>query len=378
MANRKIKHITATLTGSSSAETFDIYDDSAEHYKKRCIFIGDSYAAGYTPETGDMPTDGWPARVKERLELSDDDCYVLFRSGAGFSPSTTGGGFNGILTDEFIASVSEPEKITDIVIGGGRNDAGQTLENIKSGFNSCVQRLHSAFPNAKIRIAFFGWDGNSTVQDQLLAACTCWHNAVYNSTGPIVFMGDTPFCLLNKSYLSPGDQKHPNAGGNGWIADAIICNLFGSKFHLTSNLIFNGALTPVSPFTFSNGGTSNGGWVTGNTAVYASLTKELTCPYNNRVTVSGNHGALPIFNLPQFPINSTTSSVSGETLVRVLLHHQEVSGRLYTMTTMSMGIHNGVITLYLDNLNANGTNFQSLAIYGVTIYPFILERTINL
>lgn len=46
MANRKIKHITATLTGASSAETFDVMDENACYlYGKHIVAYGDSTGA---------------------------------------------------------------------------------------------------------------------------------------------------------------------------------------------------------------------------------------------------------------------------------------------------------------------------------------------
>ena len=51
---------------------------------KKSIFLGDSYNVGTTVTTNPMTIDGWGVRVKNLMNLKDNEGYVLSSGGSGF------------------------------------------------------------------------------------------------------------------------------------------------------------------------------------------------------------------------------------------------------------------------------------------------------
>lgn len=158
MANRKIKHITATLTGAASSETFDIMDENASHRvenDRHYILISDSYGMRNNPS--------WTTIFVDNVENSVQKSV----SSTGF---TTSPGFIDSLSEIHDGMTEEQcNEITDIVVGGGWNDArsvssGTTDAQLRNAIKSFCDTAVSWFPNAIISLAFMGWQVNGVVQ----------------------------------------------------------------------------------------------------------------------------------------------------------------------------------------------------------------------
>lgn len=119
---------------------------------KRYVIIGDSYSVGTT--AGGTGT-GWSTYFKNVGGLSSTNCYIFDEGGSGFI---------GNITHKFIdlmnngqSNVTNKDTITDVIFGGGYNDAGKDRTTLVTNIRACVARAKVLFPNATIWVAMLGY-----------------------------------------------------------------------------------------------------------------------------------------------------------------------------------------------------------------------------
>lgn len=194
-----------------------VWHSLATSEAKMILFIGDSYAQGYSHD-GTNP--GWINYLAGYLGLSSAE-YVLADNG-GASFTNTSNSYINLLNN------AETRAYTDIIVCGGFNDYPYTQTEIESAISTFVNRAHSLYPNAKVHVACVGWikegsgsgalsDWNTirtNIENRVIPA---YHNASkYNAA----YMNNVEFAL-NDSNLTPSDGYHPSAEGNQAIASAL-------------------------------------------------------------------------------------------------------------------------------------------------------------
>lgn len=239
----RIIDATANALSADIEDLQEQIDDIKEPVKKY-LFVGDSYADGYTGEGQNTP---WQEIVKTKLGLDDSQFVSTHRGGFGFGRPSE---YNYYL---LINALADDPDITDIVIGGSYNDNPYTELEITTGISNVRTLCKSKFPNATLHIAFIGWSKNKDAKTNLQSTYQYYKNGC-DAFADIDFMKNTQYVLHDYFNMFSSDGIHPNQTGQTAIANAICdCLLRGS-----TNIYYRRgfALTPV------NEGYLSGSWGT--------------------------------------------------------------------------------------------------------------------
>lgn len=210
----------------------------AEKVKRRYLFMGDSYCAGYTHGVRNA---GWAVYCAEYMGLGEGD-YV--RSAVAGSKFRTYG-------EQFINNIPinyPADYFTDIVLCGGYNDRfdidGVTDKEAEllTGMQNVCNVFKEKYPYAKIHIGFIAYSkqgtGEGAVDDWLER-----RNVLINNVLP-AYQKCTRFGAayltnveywINDSGLSPEDGYHPNEAGNRSIGQAVAHALLSGSAPLPHN-----------------------------------------------------------------------------------------------------------------------------------------------
>ena len=308
---------------------------------KKYLFVGDSYADGYTP---DGQVNAWQTIVKTKLGLTDAQYVTTHQGGFGFARPAQYNYYT------LINALTDDPDITDIVIGGSYNDYPYSAADIASGINNVYTLCKAKFVNAKIHIAFIGGSRNGEAKTALRGTYKAYKNAC--ALYPDVdFMKNVQYSLHDYFNMFSSDGIHPNQTGQNSIADAITeCLLTGSaNVYLSADLAF----------TVVNGS-------------YAGVWNTVTT-VNNGVTslVFGADGTVG-FNSGSYPTLSGKSDlkiaditygcmVGGDNdwccaTVPVV---EQLSDNSYVSDVLDVIIKNGGVYIRSNLINAAGTNYDS-------------------
>ena len=193
---------------------------------RKYIFIGDSYASG---EIGSSWIDNC------RAVLGEANTYKYAKSGAGF---TIAGNTFQTLIEKAAADITDKTIITDVVVGGGYNDAiysvGDDATKIRV-MNTFVQYVQATFPNAKVHFAFISWCIIPANLAKLAKECHLWLE-VGKGTAGADYLNNIQFALHRTDYFKGNHMNptfHPNAAGNLYLSQCMLnclqtgsCNVY--------------------------------------------------------------------------------------------------------------------------------------------------------
>lgn len=201
-----------TLIGENDTDSF-------------AVFIGDSYAYG---NTIDDPSQTFPRLICAKLGVT---CKNFATGGSGFIyGNTVNIDFNNQLQNAIADDTFDNDKVSYVIISGGRNDA-TNLENqpyfdIYTAVTTLLTNAENAFPNAKIIVVPMLYDANIlprpgyTWYCQLMkAALGTGHKAVWVKNAYAWLCGK--FGCINQ------DGIHPNVEGHLMISSCILDVIFG-------------------------------------------------------------------------------------------------------------------------------------------------------
>lgn len=237
---------------------------------KKYLFVGDSYADGYTPDGNVTP---WQIIVKDKLGLSDSQYNTVHQGGFGFARPAQYNYYT------LISALSNDEDLTDIVIGGGYNDQGYSYSDVNTGINNVVTLCTSKFPNAKVHIAFIGWSKNAVAKSALIYTYHYYNTACNNNPG-VDFMPNTQYALHDYFNQFSSDGIHPNLNGQNAIANAV----YDALVYGSANISY------AESFYFTGPGGISGGAI--NTFVNNEVTS-LWSESDNQLTYA--EGSYPEF-----------------------------------------------------------------------------------
>lgn len=193
---------------------------------RKYIFIGDSYASG---EIGSSWIDNC------RAVLGEANTYKYAKSGAGF---TIAGNTFQTLIEKAAADITDKSIITDVVVGGGYNDAIYSVSNDDTKIrviNTFVQYVQATFPNAKVHFAFIGWCIIPNNLEKLAKECHLWLD-VGNGTVGADYLNNIQFALHRTDYFKGNHINptfHPNPAGNLYLSKCMLncletgsCNVY--------------------------------------------------------------------------------------------------------------------------------------------------------
>lgn len=122
--------------------------NSVIHHKY--VLVGDSYLGGYD---GSTTVNSWGYYFKDCNGISSDDCYIWYESGAGFVRAGGDHGYNfKSLIEAKVATISNANEITDVIICGGVNDHSYDIGTITNSMSACIASAKTNFPNATIYV----------------------------------------------------------------------------------------------------------------------------------------------------------------------------------------------------------------------------------
>lgn len=208
----------------------------ALHPTKKYLFVGDSYADGYTPDGNVTP---WQALLKDMLGLTTEQYVSTHQGGFGFGRAAEYNYYT------LINALDNDNNITDIIIGGSYNDQNATDLEILNGITNVRTLCQTKFPNAKLHIAFIGWSKNGEAKRKLITTYH-YYKVACDSFKDIDFMQNTQYALHDYFNMFSSDGIHPNLAGETSIAGAIYdCLTKGC-----ANIYFR------KPFSFTGTGLS--------------------------------------------------------------------------------------------------------------------------
>lgn len=216
-----------------------------QSHKRRVVFIGDSYGDGWTPD-GSFPS--WIEKCATLMYLAPSDYIHVSQGGAGFFQPSSAGMQNVVnMLNYAYDNISNPETVTDVVIGLGFNDRNSTKETIKTGIENAIVVCKQKFPVARRHIFGVGFGTNPSDQYLLKLVYTAYEDAFrdyqfYNVSD----------ALCVKSFFS-SDGIHPLEAGQNSLALSIVRALNGSE---GTNIPFEDATFQQISFETVFGGTS--------------------------------------------------------------------------------------------------------------------------
>jgi lysophospholipase L1-like esterase len=173
---------------------------------ERVAFLGDSYTGG--SGEGGVGATGWPAIVSAAQGWSFDRNGPLFNAQGGTGYVQAGGEkqpYSGRV-DAVIAA-----NPTTVIVAGGINDEGYSLEEISSAANDVFSRLRTGLPDANIIVVgpFYPSSPPSEkiqqVRDAVFEAALA--NGITNVIDPLPWL-DSPGIEIGSDGIHPTDAGH--------------------------------------------------------------------------------------------------------------------------------------------------------------------------
>lgn len=210
---------------------------------KHFLIVGDSY---------DVVNTGykWSDTAMNKLGISDYETRAA--GGYGFAPVSNLTWLSLIQTNP----VDDNDAITDIIIGGGANDAAVAQATVVSGMSAFDTYIRATYPNLKnIYVAYMGWNHSSSAdakndQNNAMVAYLTgakslgWH-----------FLNGVQNVLKNPGYILTGvqDKLHPNPSGvialGECVALAIHSGMAANRANFNASFAINDTLFSAGSFT---------------------------------------------------------------------------------------------------------------------------------
>lgn len=190
---------------------------------RKVICVSDSY--GLVP---DLAT-SWIGKLKEFLDIPNDNFHRSQENGSGF----VGLNINTFMVQfqNIAGSMTAAEKaaITDIIIGGGINDAtamknGTSIADMQTAIYTTLTYIRTTFPNANIYVSMFGWRLNSDWHDYIRSVRNLYQQGLRRITRA-AYIDNVNW--LHRQALLDSTEYHPNGTGSYCIAQSIASKLLG-------------------------------------------------------------------------------------------------------------------------------------------------------
>lgn len=230
--NGQISALDTRLTAAEGNIT-NLQADVNRLKNRRYLIFGDSYdVAGSVGAS-------WSAITHNRLGI---DMQVLSQGWAGFigdgSHQTWGQIFSG-------ATISNADKVTDVIIMGGANDRSATQAQLLSAMQNLETAIRAVCPNlARIHLGFLGYciGYANSVRSQYVTTRQYYYNNA-NQLGWSVIPNICYTLCDSRNYREYPQSNHPNADGVANIANGLIQYLLHGtcdvEFGLTSEITIN-------------------------------------------------------------------------------------------------------------------------------------------
>lgn len=332
---------------------------------EKYLFIGDSYAEGYTP---DGVVTSWCKFTKQLMNIKDENYYSFYKGGVGF----TNNGFQELLTTA-INSIQDKQNVKHIIVGGGYNDAN-SYTTISVGMKMFVDTCKINFPNAKIYILPIGWcvEGlttglhiNQKISNLVNVVLEYQRNSVICGVGYV----DGIYSSLHSNNFFSSDFVHPNQNGQYNIALSL------------SNFLNNGTFNTVEYMKtediFANNVYENG--ISSSIKCVATVDGKNTNLNLTTGTITGNF-ANYVLNGTVIKLGKIRSAVINGCNLKTIFNTKVIvktTDNKYYCVDGTIWIANNILNISLLMINEENTNFKTLSISEITIYQTPQPVTVN-
>lgn len=196
--------------------------------ERHFIFVGDSYNIINAPTR-------WITECCNALGLTHHQDVAS--GGYGFNP-VSGNKWLTLLQNTVI---TDPDEVTDIVIGGGANDTGVSETDLRSAMSAFDTYVKTTFPKLKrIYLAYMAWNFGTASARQDMKNCYLRYMKIARELG-WAFMNGPQYVLHNPDNILTGisDTMHPNPNGTinlGLMVAQCLVNGSGQyHFAMASN-----------------------------------------------------------------------------------------------------------------------------------------------
>lgn len=196
------------------------------------IIIGDSY--GVDASSGGK---SWATIVEENIS----NCYRITVGGTGF-------GSDVYITNNWLnmlqsLNIAEKDKIKNIIILGGGNDAnlindGRLTENtLRDRISAFMNYCKLTYPNAKVKVAFVAWYKNSSrfntyeLCSKIYSECSKYSNGEYYANGETI--------MHNTANINDLDLIHPTQKASDELGKFALSIIQGGYYNYTEKVIVN-------------------------------------------------------------------------------------------------------------------------------------------
>ena len=208
---------------NGQAETYNIKDETARNNinnintilsklqsPKKYIFMGDSYADGYSPD-GNVTS--WITLLANKLNLNSNQYISTHHGGYRFAYSSSENYIS------LLQNLNNDNELSDMYVCGGFNDMTSSENDIDLGIQNFNNLFKTKFPNAVLHIGFIGWSniGNNI---RRLANTLNYYKKSCEKYNIDLLIG-CEFALHNYFKYFASDGIHPNLNGQNSIANAI-------------------------------------------------------------------------------------------------------------------------------------------------------------
>lgn len=273
--------------------------------KRNIICIGDSYA-----QWVEGSSVSWVSRLRDVLQ-NLGDFYHAERGGACFlgeydsDPDTKS--FKELL-QSLEGTVTEPNRITDVIVCGGYNDLSvghPYISNFQTALAAFKTYAKATYPKAKIWVGFIARSTTLSTISSLIHETFLNYYVGCNNVG-VNYLSGVEMILHSDSQMRLDETPplHPNSTGSIDLGNAINQCLSGQYPTIyvksTANLV-NSALAAAPTFTVYNINEFIEFVLNNATLTYTTATA-WNLDQTGTITLGDiNYGAIHVFDSPRFP-----------------------------------------------------------------------------
>ena len=366
-----IDAIEADITDNIKPDIQAVTDDEHDHYlelkddidqlkKRRIIIFGDSYLEN-RPLLSNQPVEYW---LDQYLAGTNIEFEINAQGREGFAVS----GNDSFLYDvQNYTSAFEANQVTDVLFCGGFNDRLFNISQIESGMELTFAAVRAKYPNARISVGHFGWDGHWTSDER--SAIVRISIPAYKNCGKFgaAYMVNSEFTMHWYELFTSADWIHPNIEGVKEIAKQISLYLVGGSCDVHYEVV---------ECTFNSGsGTPEAWWTSSPYVVSSKLDNDLVTIYmpEGNITYTSQAG----FNCPHGSYTDLLELTTiddgyrlhfmGNFSTEAVMHKIELVGNFQVgvsdfkdFSSCSFIIHEGKLKVRPYKLNAAGTAFDEV------------------
>lgn len=355
-----IKPDIQTVTDNENNHYLELKDDIDQLKKRRIIIFGDSYLEN-RPILNNQPVGYW---LTLYLTATNVEIEVNAQGREGFAVS----GNDSFLYDvQNYVSAFEADDVTDVFFCGGFNDRIFSISQIESGMQLTFAAVRAKYPNAKISVGHFGWDGHWTSDER--SAIVRFSIPAYKNCGKFGagYMVNSEFTMHWYELFTSADWIHPTLDGVKEIAKQIALYIMGGCCDVHYELA-------QCPFN-SGSGTPEGWWTTSSYLVQSKLDNDLVTIYfpEGNITYTNQAG----FDCPHTKFTDLLLMTTiddgyrlhfmGQFSIEAVMQKINLTGNFQTgansfvdFESCDFIIHEGKLRVRPYKLNAAGTAFEDV------------------